>query len=128
MSIILIVDNFIYFFDWFSLTGQKFQQCLQIKEHDRGVYFNWGNALYRRARMHQSEGLIKSCYNLLSIASEKYLSALNLKLNDRDALYNWGKVLECQAKLNYDYPIHEFLFAVNYYLEVFKTVAVRCTL
>jgi hypothetical protein len=76
--------------------------------------------------MHQNEGQIKSCYQLLSVASEKYLSALNLKLNDRDALYNWGKVLDCQAKLNYKYPVHEFLFAVNYYLEVFKTVAVKC--
>jgi len=110
---------------FYELAGQKFQHCLQLKEHDRGVYFNWGNALYRRAKMHQSEGQIKTCYNFLSLASEKYLSALNLKLNDRDALYNWGKVLECQARLNYDYPLHEFLFAVNYYLEVFKTVAVR---
>ena len=110
------------------VIGEKFAECLKLKPNDRGVLFNWGNALYRQARMHESESHIESANELFQLASEKYLSALNIKVNDLDSLYNWGKVPHCQATLNISYATsQDFAFAITYYMEVFKNIALKCT-
>jgi tetratricopeptide (TPR) repeat protein len=105
----------------------KFDECLKLKPNDRGVLFNWGNALYRQARMYEFEKNNEMANKLYGLASEKYLTAMNIKANSLDALYNWGKVLQSQACIEGDYATsQDFIFAVTYYFEVFKNVAIKC--
>jgi len=85
------------------------------------LYYNWGNALYRQARLlldsnfpatpavaasqsaldpvflRQTKQIIRQC---LSDAASKYCRALEIKHNFNRAIVNWVKVLKALAELN----------------------------
>ena len=104
----------------------NFQECTQIRPSDWEVLFNWGNTLYRWARVKERDGDYKRALKRLRSASEKYsstsfrrserlrlifflnqydstctryVSVLDIEPANADALHNWGKVLYSQGTL-----------------------------
>jgi hypothetical protein len=49
------------------------QICLELKPRDPEVLFNWGNTLYRHARVKEAEGEMHRSIELLILSGEKYL-------------------------------------------------------
>lgn len=132
----------------FAIATEKFEECIELRPDDCEVYFNFGNALYRRARMHERCRSYASAVEWCSLSCERYIGAINIKLNYYDALYNWGSVVYFLTTI----PVHgnaqnaakespssssasnsasssatetQILFVVNCYLEVFKKVALK---
>jgi tetratricopeptide (TPR) repeat protein len=101
-----------------DLAQEKFKACLKLKPQCE-VYFNWGNALYRRAKGNPK------AYQLWTQAGEKYLSALDVNPHYHDALYNWGKVVNCQASLKTltEEEGKHLLFILSMYLLIFQKIA-----
>lgn len=118
----------------FAIANEKFEECIELRPDDCEVYFNFGNALYRRARMHERCRNYASAMEWCSLSCERYLSAINIKLNYYDALYNWGSVVYFLTTIpaqsssdsgNSSAIDTQVLFVVNCYLEVFKKVALK---
>ncbi len=70
-----------------------------MKPSDWEVLFNWGNTLYRQARLCEREGSLVRSFELLQLAADKYLAVLEFAEDCTDALHNWGKVLQCQGSV-----------------------------
>eukprot|EP01114_Cavostelium_apophysatum_P018706 TRINITY_DN5854_c0_g1_i4.p1 TRINITY_DN5854_c0_g1~~TRINITY_DN5854_c0_g1_i4.p1 ORF type:complete len:564 (-),score=138.72 TRINITY_DN5854_c0_g1_i4:173-1864(-) len=86
----------------FEAAQQRFRECLASKPADYEIFFNWGNMMFRQAKLKQSQkdaNSLLECYQLLQQSGEKYLSALNVQPMYVEAVYNWGKVLEHQQKV-----------------------------
>lgn len=117
----------------FAIANEKFEECIELRPDDCEVYFNFGNALYRRARMHERCRNFASAMEWCSLSCERYLSAINIKLNYYDALYNWGSVVYFLTTIPVPHTGDsggsaidtQVLFVVNCYLEVFKKVALK---
>ena len=117
----------------FAIANEKFEECIELRPDDCEVYFNFGNALYRRARMHERCRSYASAMEWCSLSCERYLTAINIKLNYYDALYNWGSVVYFLTTIpvpsssdGQGYSTDtQVLFVVNCYLEVFKKVALK---
>jgi serine/threonine protein kinase/tetratricopeptide (TPR) repeat protein len=110
----------------FAISTEKFEECIELRPDDCEVYFNFGNALYRRARMHERCRSYSTAMELCSLCCERYISAINIKLNYYDALYNWGSVVHFLTTIpQLESKETQILFIVNCYLEVFKKVALK---
>jgi len=77
--------------------------------------------------MHEKHGKYETAFRLCGEASEKYLGALDLKLNYFEALYNWANVLRTQSDIPIKELEAEFAFSSNYFLEVFRKAALKCS-
>jgi len=111
----------------FSMAQEKFRSCVQMKSTDNEIFFNWGNALYRQAKVKQQEHKVLEYEQLLIGSGEKYFSSLNIKTDYVDALYNWCKVLESQQKIMTEdkEKLAHILYQVDKFLEFFENTATK---
>lgn len=109
-------------FSIFKKAYKVFDECLKMRADHSEVNFNYGNTLFRHAKILEAIDKEK-CFKYCVMSAEKYVHTLNTNLSFIDAMYNWSNVIYLQLKLNMNR--NETMFSLNYFLEVYKLVALK---